>query len=75
MATTEEEGFVEYFTGSMQGEFRAAEERVAETNMLLHSNPNEQIAKRAYYFQRYFPRTIAAISQEISKIEQKAAGS
>lgn len=75
MATTEEEGFVEYFTGSMQGEFRAAEERVAETNMLLHSNPNEQIATRAYYFQRYFPRTIAAISQEISKIEQKAAGS
>ena len=75
MATTEEEGFVEYFTGSMQGEFRATEERVAETNMLLHSNPNEQIATRAYYFQRYFPRTIAAISQEISKIEQKAAGS
>ena len=73
VATTEEEGFVDYFTGSSQGADRGAEERVAETNMLLRSNPDEMTATRAYYLQRYFPRTVAAIADEISKIEQMAA--
>lgn len=73
VATTEEEGFVDYFTGSLQGADRGAEERVAETNMLLRCNPHEMAATRAYYLQRYFPRTVASIADEISKIEQMAA--
>ena len=72
VATSEEEGFIDYFTGTIQGADRAAEERVAEANMLLHANPAEQLATRAYYFQRYFPRTIAIIAEEISKVEQQA---
>lgn len=71
-ATTEEEHFIDYFTGSSIGDTRSAAERVAETNMLLYSNPDEQIAARAYYLQRYFPKSIAMIAAEIAKIEQKA---
>lgn len=72
IATSEEERFIDYLTGISQGEWRGAEERVAETNMLLQADPSEQGATRAYYLQRYFPRTVAAIAEEIGKIEQKA---
>ena len=72
VATTEEEIFIDYFTGTVQGYLRGAEERFAETNMLLHTNPCALTATRAYYLQRYFPRTVAAIAEEITKMEQKA---
>ena len=72
VATTEEEIFIEYFTGTVQGYWRGAEERFAETNMLLHTNPCDITATRAYYLQRYFPRTVAAIAEEITKMEEKA---
>lgn len=72
IATSEEERFMDYLSGTLQGEGRGAEERVAETNMLLQTETSEQGATRAYYLQRYFPRTVAAIAEEIGKIEQKA---
>ena len=72
VATTEEEIFIDYFTGTVQGYLRGAEERFAETNMLLHTNPCDLTATRAYYLQRYFPRTVAAIAEEITKMEEKA---
>ena len=72
IATTEEEIFIDYFTGTVQGDLRGAEERFAETNMLLHTNPCDLTATRAYYLQRYFPRTVAAIAEEITGMEEKA---
>lgn len=72
IATSEEEKFMDYLSGTSQGEGRGAEERVAETNMLLQTETSEQGATRAYYLQRYFPRTVAAIAEEIGKIERKA---
>ena len=72
VATTEEEIFIDYFTGTVEGDWRGAQERFAETNMLLHTNPCDLTATRAYYLQRYFPRTVAAIAEEITKMEEKA---
>lgn len=71
-ATSEEEKFIDYFTGTMQGIDRGSQEQVAETNLFLHNNSTKQTATRGYYLQRNFPRTVAAIAEEIEKIEQQA---
>lgn len=68
-ATAEEEKFIGYFSGTEGG---GPNEHVAESNLLINSNPSRLTETRAYYFQRNFPRTVAADAQEIEKIEQKA---
>ena len=61
--------YISYFIDSVSlSDERNAQERVAETNMLLNSLPSEQYANRASYLQQYFPRTVAKIAELINGV-------
>lgn len=60
--------FIDYFINDCSDrENSAAQERVAESNMLLNGLPDNDIANRASYLQQYFPETIAKIAELIDE--------
>ena len=73
VTNSEQQKYIEYFIDidSPDAIKRSPQERVAESNLLLNSMPNEILANRANYFQQYFPETIAKISELIdARIEK-----
>ena len=68
--TSLQQDYVKYFIFN-NGFYNPEEERVAEANMLLQTNPCDYLSVRALYYQQYFPRTIAKISELVQEIENK----
>ena len=71
--TSAEQNIVGYFTGAttMEGIMRGQQEVVAEINMLTNTVSKEGTAARAYFIQRYFPKTVAMVTQMIQQKLQK----
>ncbi|MCQ2740115.1 MAG: hypothetical protein MJ237_07800 [bacterium] len=67
-STGEQQKYIDYFISiAKYGEERSAQERVAETTMLLNTMPNDYFSTRALYLQENFPRTIAKINELINQ--------
>ena len=64
-----QQAYISYFTE--YDKVRAAQERVAEGNMLLNTIPNKQFAIRSQYYQQNFPRTIAKIQELLNKRQKE----
>ena len=71
-ATSEEEEFIDYFTGSSEGLARGAEETLAESNTIINSNSDRAHSIRAYYLQRNFPHTICSNAKAVENLEELA---
>ncbi len=61
-----QQNMISYFTDYVS----ADDERVAETNTIINNGVfDDAYAQRQYYFQKYFPKTIAKIAQLIAEME------
>ena len=67
--TTLQQDYIRYFIYE-NGFYNPSEERAAETNMLLYTNPNDYLSVRALYYQQYFPQTIAKIAELFEQLER-----
>ena len=65
--TSQEQDMISYFSGSGKDAATGREETVAETHMLLNTFSKGSTAERAYYLQRYFPKTVALVADLLSK--------